>query len=120
MDALLLDLKDLSVMILPSLGVTTLIFILVILRQVYLLLKRVDKTLDRVDETLNEISKPIKTLSNITKTIDAASALAQHSLLSITKLLVDNFEMVKEYVGNFLKGKSEDEHFYDPEDQDAL
>lgn len=120
MDALLLDLKELSVMLLPTLGAISLIFILVILRQVYVLLKKVDKTLDKVDDALNEVAKPLKTLSNMTKAIDAASALAHHSILSLTKLFVDNFETVKDYVSALFKGKSENEHFYDPEDQDVI
>lgn len=120
MDALLLDIKELSVLILPSLGALTLIFVLVILRQVYFLLKKLDKTLDQVDETLREVSKPLKTLMNVTKAIDATTALAHHSILSLTKLLVDNFDTVKDYVRDLFKGKDEDEHIYDPEDTDTL
>lgn len=102
MDALFEVLRNVSVQILPILGAAVLIFLLVIMKKVFDILKqasktmeRLDKTLDVVDDAIVDVSASLRTVRSITNGIDAASALATHSIASLAKIVVENYDVIK-------------------------
>ena len=77
MDELLRALQEVSVQLLPFLGVVVLIFLILILRRVYLLLAdvghtviKVNTAMDKVNSSLDEFKAPLSTLSRLSNSID--------------------------------------------------
>ncbi len=129
MDELLQILREVSVLILPILGAGVLIFLLVLLKNVFDLIKQasatvehLEKTLGVVDEAMDDVSASIKTVRAVTNGIDAAGAMASQSLTKLAKLVVENYDTIKNwFLALFNKtDMNVEESVYEPEEGDSI
>lgn len=117
MDAFFESLREVSVILLPILGVAVLVFLLILLKHLIDLVKKLGTTVDHVDATLNivddaleELKAPISTLANVAHGIDTVQAVTVHSAMAVSKYVVDNFELIKQWItGLFTRRKTEPE-----------
>jgi uncharacterized protein YoxC len=116
MDALLASLREISVLILPSLGALALIFLLVIFKKVYdlmkrlnLLLDRVDKTMDVVDKELSELQVSLQVINGLAKGILTVQSFTKHSLTTLAIFLADHVGSIKEWLKSVFEPKHKHE-----------
>lgn len=127
MDAFFASLSEISSLLLPTLGAVSLVFLIVVLKKVYDLLKEVivivshmDQTLKVVDETLTEIQAPVKTVANVARGIDTVTNLTQHSLVSVSKLFIDNFDLIQSWFKSLFKPKEHKESVFEPDEGESI
>lgn len=127
MDAFFASLSEISSLLLPTLGAVSLVFLIVVLKKVYDLLKEVivivshmDQTLKVVDETLTEIQAPVKTVANVARGIDTVTNLTQHSLVSVSKLFIDNFDLIQSWFKSLFKSKEQKETVFEPDEGESI
>lgn len=129
MDEFLQILREVSVLILPILGAGVLIFLLVLLKNVLDLIKQasatvehLEKTLGVVDEAIDDVSASLKTVRAITNGIDAAGAMASQSLTKLAKLVVENYDSIKNwFLALFNKTDNNiKESVYEPEEGESI
>ena len=127
MDAFFESLKDVAVLLLPTLGALSLIFLLVLFKGIFDVLKKVqhsldhlEKTLGIVDETLAEVQVPVRTVANVARGIDTVTSVAQHSVLSMSKLVIENFDLIQEWFKSLFKPKHASESVSEPSEGDSI
>lgn len=129
MDEFLQILREVSVLIIPILGAGVLIFLLVLLKNVLDLIKQasatvehLEKTLGVVDEAIDDVSASLKTVRAITNGIDAAGAMASQSLTKLAKLVVENYDSIKNwFLALFNKTDNNiKESVYEPEEGESI
>ena len=103
MDELLRALQEVSVQLLPFLGVVVLIFLILILRRVYLLLADVGHTvitvntaMDKVNSSLDEFKAPLSTLSRLSNSIDLVHTATESAVKGAIRVVSENFEWIKD------------------------
>lgn len=103
MDELLRALQGVSVQLLPFLGVVVLIFLIMILRRVYLLLADVGQTvgkvntaMDKVNSSLDEFKAPLSTLSRLSHSIDLVHTATESAVKGAVRVVSENFEWIKD------------------------
>ncbi len=104
MDALINELYNVSVQILPILGVVALVFVIVFLRKLILLLndlsettKKVNTTLDIVDRELNDLQGPINTVVSLSATVDYVHESTIKTAKSMIVYILSNIDTVKNW-----------------------
>lgn len=124
MDAFLLALKDLSVLVLPTLGALVLIFLLFLLYRLYLMMKKVDVLLDRVNKTMDIVDKELTdlqvslgVLTSLANGIITVQNFTKHSVTTVALFLVEHFETIKAWVLNLFDKKSETTVVEEPEEE---
>ena len=124
MDAFLLALKDLSVLVLPTLGALVLIFLLFLMYRLYLLMKKVDllmdrvnKTMDIVDKELNDLQVSIGVLTSLANGIITVQNFTKHSVTTVALFLVEHFESIKAWLLNLFDKKDEVKVQVEPEEE---
>lgn len=127
MDAFFESLKDVAVLLLPTLGALSLVFLLVLFKGIYDILKKVqhsldhlEKTLGIVDDTLVEVQVPVRTVANVARGIDTVTSIAQHSALSMSKMLIENFDLIQEWFKSLFKPKHPSESVSKPSEGDSI
>lgn len=127
MDAFFSSLKEISILLLPTLGAIALVFLIVLFKKLYDLLKKavsmmdhLDQTLKVVDQTLEEIQAPVKTVANVARGIDTVTSVTQHSIVSLSKLFIDNFDLIQTWFKTLFKPKHAEETLYDPEEGESI
>lgn len=103
MDALLSALQEVSVQLLPFLGVVVLIFLILILRRVYLLLadvgvtvSKVNTAMDKVNVSLDEVKAPLSTLSRLSHSIDLVHTATESAVKGAVRVVSENYEWIKD------------------------
>lgn len=103
MDELLRALQEVSVQLLPFLGVVVLIFLIMILRRVYLLLAdvgltviKVNTAMDKVNSSLDEFKAPLSTLSRLSHSIDLVQTATESAVKGAIRVVSENFEWIKD------------------------
>ncbi len=116
MDAFLASLREVSVLILPSLGALALIFLLVIFKNIYDLMKRLNGLLDRVDKTMDVVDKEIadlqvslQVLNGLAKGILTVQSFTKHSLTTLAIFLAEHVGSIKEWLKSVFEPKRNDE-----------
>jgi len=114
MDAFFLALKEISVLVLPTLGALVLIFLLFILYRLYLMMKKVDllmdrvnKTMDIVDKELNDLQVSIGVLTSLANGIITVQNFTKQSVTTLALYLVEHFETIKAWVFKLFDKKNE-------------
>lgn len=114
MDAFFLALKEISVLVLPTLGALVLIFLLIILYRLYLMMKKVDllmdrvnKTMDIVDKELNDLQVSIGVLTSLSNGIITVQNFTKHSVTTVALYLVEHFETIKTWLLGIFEKKNE-------------
>ena len=114
MDAFFLALKEISVLVLPTLGALVLIFLLFILYRLYLMMKKVDllmdrvnKTMDIVDKELNDLQVSIGVLTSLANGIITVQNFTKQSVTTLALYLVEHFESIKSWVFGLFDKKNE-------------
>jgi uncharacterized protein YoxC len=114
MDAFFLALREISVLVLPTLGALVLIFLLVIFYRLYLMMKKVDllmdrvnKTMDIVDKELNDLQVSISVITNLANGIVTVQNFTRQSVTTLALYLVEHFESIKEWIFGFFDKKTE-------------
>ncbi|PKM88879.1 MAG: hypothetical protein CVU85_03435 [Firmicutes bacterium HGW-Firmicutes-10] len=103
MDELLRALQGVSVQLLPFLGVVVLIFLILILRRVYLLLAdigitvvKVNSAMDKVNSSLDEFKMPLSTLSRLSHSIDLVHTATESAIKGAVRVVSENYEWIKD------------------------
>jgi hypothetical protein len=126
MDELLRALQGVSVQLLPFLGVVVLIFLILILRRVYMLLAdigitvlKVNTAMDKVNTSLDEFKAPLSTLSRLSHSIDLVHTATESAVKGAVRVVSENYEWIKDTAVSAVnkvktkrtqpKGESEDE-----------
>lgn len=127
MDAFFESLRDVALLLLPTLGALSLIFLLVLFKGVYDLLQKakksmdhLEKTLDVVDETLVEVQVPVRTVANVARGIDTVTSITQHSILSMSKLVIENFDLIQDWFRSLFKPKQPPETSSEAREGDSI
>lgn len=114
MDAFFLALREISVLVLPTLGALVLIFLLFILYRLYLMMKKVDslmdrvnKTMDIVDKELNDLQVSIGVLTSLANGIITVQNFTKQSVTTLALYLVEHFETIKAWVFKLFDKKNE-------------
>ena len=103
MDELLRALQGVSVQLLPFLGVVVLIFLILILRRVYLLLAdigitvvKVNSAMDKVNSSLDEFKMLLSTLSRLSHSIDLVHTATESAIKGAVRVVSENYEWIKD------------------------
>lgn len=103
MDALLSALQEVSVQLLPFLGVVVLIFLIMILRRIYLLLadvgvtvSKVNTAMDKVNSSLDEVKAPLSTLNRLSHSIDLVHTATESAVKGAIRVVSENYEWIKD------------------------
>lgn len=127
MDALFESLRQISVLLLPTLGALVLIFLLVLLKSLNDLVKKanqavshLDQTMHTVDRTLEDIRVPVQTIANVAHGIDTVTTLTQNSALAFSKYLVENLDVIKEWIQKLFKKNKSTVEAYNGEDTEEI
>lgn len=114
MDAFFLALREISVLVLPTLGALVLIFLLFILYRLYLMMKKVDslmdrvnKTMDIVDKELNDLQVSIGVLTSLANGIITVQNFTKQSVTTLALYLVEHFESIKAWLFKLFDKKNE-------------
>jgi uncharacterized protein YoxC len=114
MDAFFLALREISVLVLPTLGALVLIFLLFLLYRLYLMMKKVDllmdrvnKTMDIVDKELNDLQVSIGVLTSLANGIITVQNFTKQSVTTLALYLVEHFESIKSWVFGLFDKKNE-------------
>lgn len=127
MDALFESLSQISVLLLPTLGALVLIFLLVLLKSLNDLVKKthqtvnhLDQTMNIVDRTLEDLRVPVQTIANVAHGIDTVTSITQNSALAFSKYLVENLDVIKEWIQKLFKRNKPTEQTYNGEDTEDI
>ncbi|MHB8096118.1 MAG: hypothetical protein ACYDEI_00480 [Erysipelotrichaceae bacterium] len=114
MDAFFLALREISVLVLPTLGALVLIFLLFLFYRLYLMMKKVDllmdrvnKTMDIVDKELNDLQVSIGVLTSLANGIITVQNFTKQSVTTLALYLVEHFESIKSWVFGLFDKKNE-------------
>lgn len=114
MDAFFLALREISVLVLPTLGALVLIFLLFLMYRLYLMMKKVDllmdrvnKTMDIVDKELNDLQVSIGVLTSLANGIITVQNFTKQSVTTLALYLVEHFESIKSWVFGLFDKKNE-------------
>lgn len=114
MDAFFLALKEISVLVLPTLGALVLIFLLFLMYRLYLMMKKVDllmdrvnKTMDIVDKELNDLQVSIGVLTSLANGIITVQNFTKQSVTTLALYLVEHFESIKSWALRLFDKKNE-------------
>ena len=114
MDAFFLALKEISVLVLPTLGALVLIFLLFLMYRLYLMMKKVDnlmervnKTMDIVDKELNDLQVSLGVLNSLANGIITVQNFTKHSATTVAMYLVEHFESIKTWILRLFDKKNE-------------
>lgn len=125
MDQLLISLQEVSVILLPTLGVVALICLSVFLVHLTKVIKRLNGTLDQVDGILKQtdglieevdvhvkqLQGPLETLNNVSKSVDAVN----DSAISAVSSIVKQTAQYSEGIVDWFAGKKEKKHMQETE-----
>lgn len=110
MDEIFDVLNNAAEILLPILGAIVLLFLAVLLYRAIQLIKTlhgslntVDHTLKKVDGYVVQLEDPVKTIVTVSKGIDAVSSTTENIIKSTAKLVMDNFDWIKDFVTDFFK-----------------
>lgn len=113
MDAFFLALREISVLVLPTLGALVLIFLIFLFYQLYLMMKKVDllmdrvnKTMDIVDKELNDLHVSISVLTSLANGIITVQNFTKQSVTTLALFLVEHFESIKSWLLGFFEKKN--------------
>lgn len=103
MNELIGALQEVSVQLLPFLGVVVLIFLILILRRVYLLLAdvgitvlKVNTAMDKVNSSLDEFKAPLSTISRLSHSIDLVHTATESAVKGAVRVVSENYEWIKD------------------------
>lgn len=103
MNELIGALQEVSVQLLPFLGVVVLIFLILILRRVYLLLAdvgitvlKVNSVMDKVNSSLEEFKAPLSTISRLSHSIDLVHTATESAVKGAVRVVSENYEWIKD------------------------
>lgn len=126
MDAFFLALREISVLVLPTLGALVLIFLIFLFYQLYLMMKKVDllmdrvnKTMDIVDKELNDLQVSISVLTGLANGIITVQNFTKHSVTTLALFLVEHFESIKTWLFGLFDKKNESQAEEPIEEQNA-
>jgi len=119
MDQLLTLLGEISVQLLPILGVVVLIFIIVLLKKALDVMKqvsstvvKVNSTIDAVDKGINELQGPLQTLNRISGTVGLVQDVTENAFKTAIVAFAGNYSVIKDYLSSFIeKWKPKDKKF---------
>jgi uncharacterized protein YoxC len=124
MDAFFLALREISVLVLPTLGALVLIFLLFLFYRLYLMMKKVDllmdrvnKTMDIVDKELNDLQVSIGVLTSLANGIITVQNFTKQSVTTVALFLVEHFESIKAWLLNLFDKKDEVKVQVEPEEE---
>lgn len=130
MDAFIMTIREVSVLILPILGAAVLIFLLVLLKNIFDILKKANQTIDQVNKTLlivddamEDVQAALKTVRMITNGIDTASAIASQSITKLAKLVIENYDSIKNWILVLFKRdttSSKAESMFEPDEGESI
>lgn len=90
MDALIQNLREVSILIAPIVGVVCLIILAMILYRIYVVVRDLPKTIDRVNgvidstqSSVDQLQAPLNTLNNVTNTVDLVNQSAVSAVSSV-------------------------------------
>lgn len=126
MNAFFLALREISVLVLPTLGALVLIFLIYLFYKLYLMMKKVDllmdrvnKTLDIVDKELNDLQVSISVLTSLANGIITVQNFTKHSVTTLALFLVEHFETIKSWLFGLFDKKEENTMEEPIEEQNA-
>ena len=107
----------LSQRLLPILGVTVLIILIIVLLNINKLIKSLntntkdlDKTVDLVNSSLEKAQQPIDTVVSLSKTVDKVHESGIVVVKEAAGVIASNFTVMKDYINNqSKKGESNNE-----------
>lgn len=105
MDAFIVAASDLSKQLIPILGLTVLIILIVLLAKLINLVKtvestvkRTDNTIDLVDQSLTKVQAPLDTVVKVSHTVDKAHDATVKAVVETKEYLSKNAENIKSKV----------------------
>lgn len=126
MNAFFLALREISVLVLPTLGALVLIFLIYLFYKLYLMMKKVDllmdrvnKTMDIVDKELNDLQVSISVLTSLANGIITVQNFTKHSVTTLALFLVEHFETIKSWLFGLFDKKEENTMEEPIEEQNA-
>ncbi len=109
MDELLRAMQEVSVQVLPILGVIVLFFLVLVLRRIYKLLGdvglsviKLNTTIDKINGGLDELKAPLSTLSRLSHSVDVIHSATESALKSAIGIVIENFDWIKDSVSQFV------------------
>lgn len=112
MDQFIIAAQNLSVQLLPILGVIVLVFLCVFLSKVTKLIttidgsvKNLDGTMKLVDQSIEKVQKPLDTAVKLSNTVDEVHAASYSAVKQAGEYIVDNIGVVKEFVNDKVSKK---------------
>lgn len=112
MDQFILAAQNLSVQLLPILGVLVLIFLCVLLAKVTKLVttidnsvKNLDGTMKLVDQSIEKVQKPLDTAVKLSNTVNEVHDASYSAVKQAGEYIVENISVVKTYVSDKISKK---------------
>lgn len=113
MDAFFLSLREVSVLLLPTLGAAVLIFLLFLFYRLYLMMKKVEILMDRVNNTMDIVDKEISelqvslgVLKGVANGIITVQNFTKSSVSTLALFLVEHFEAIKTWIMEFFEKRN--------------
>lgn len=127
MDQLLTLLGEISVQLLPILGVVVLIFIIVLLKRALDVMKqvsstvvKVNSTIDAVDKGINELQGPLQTLTRISGTVGLVQDVTENAFKTAIVAIAGNYSVIKDYLSSFIEKWKPKEKKYEEKVNEAV
>ena len=104
-DDLIVSLRDISQLLLPTLGAVTLIFLILFIRKCIELVKEMTKrvaqletTVKGVDQSIEKIQVPLDTVVKVSTSVDKVHDSAESAIRQASGFLSSNLENLKDYL----------------------
>lgn len=114
LDQFLETLSNLSVLLLPVVGVVVLIFLILFLRKLIqfindlkVTVEKVNKTIDTVDTSIEKLQAPLSTLTNITGTVDSIYSSTMKVSNTFFNIILENLDTLKKWFSQHFQKKKE-------------
>ena len=128
MDAFILALRDLCKDLLPSLGATSLVCLIVLLIKLIRVMDSVDATLlkthgtiDLVDKSIEKVQAPLDTAVKVSGTVDRAHDATLEAVKDAKEFVAKSAGEVKERISEIMKESSkETDELKEPSPEDII
>ncbi|WP_244264554.1 hypothetical protein [Erysipelothrix tonsillarum] len=109
MDALIQNLREVSILIAPIVGVICLIILAMILYRIYVVVRDLPKTIDRVNgvidstqSSVDQLQAPLNTLNNVTNTVDLVNQSAVNAVSSVASYGAKHSDAIVSWTKDFM------------------
>lgn len=107
--------SKLSEQLIPILGATALVFVIVLIYKLIKMLggldatvEKTNKTIDMVDNSIDKIQAPLDTVVKVSHTVDKAHDATVNAVINAKDLVVKSAEEIKDKVRTLVNDKKDD------------